>query len=302
MLCEHCGKEIPKDSKFCRYCGQPVTPHATGAKVSRLPLILAALLVCVVLVLGIRQSAGFAKPTGTASAASFGVQGQAPTPVKPPELSEYETKMANLHSSISDYARQMLAGELSNPDSLKLTHNWKALTNEGVFITHSGTAEYLNRNGMQTTQPYKVTMVLSNGGNHAFCMALVLGDTVVYDNGSNLDATGKIVRANTSYGDKTYGEQIFDSITNPDLWEKGPAVSDAPKALTLADYLAIDIGMTYDQTCKILGSSGVEISRSGSGRNEILTVVWIGPDAPGSNISVIFIGGRVDSKAQLGLQ
>lgn len=306
VLCEHCGKEIPGNSKFCRYCGQPVVPQPpipSESNPSKLPLILAALVVCVVAVLGIRQMTGGAKPTATASAVS--------TPVaevsSAPELSEYEINMKKLHLDIVYFSKYMISEELSNPESMSLTHDWNALTSQGVFITHCGTAKYLNRNGVQTEQPFKATMVINSDRSNAFFMALTLGDTVLYDECYRLDETGKIVDSNTTFGDRGYGEQAFDSFTNPDLWKKGPndngyVFPDNDGDLTLADYQAIEIGMSYDQVCKILGGPGVELSRAGSGKNETFSVTWSSPSVLGANISIMFKGGKVESKVQLGLQ
>lgn len=298
VLCEHCGKGIPGDSKFCRYCGQPVIPQPPQVKTSKIPLILVVLLVCVVLVLGIRQTMSTSKVESTTIAAE----------VDPPALSEYETKMPELKRSVAYFAREMVNAQLSRPQKLRVTHDWDALTNRGVFVTHSGTVEYLNSNNMEIKQPYKVTMVLKEDYSSAFDMALVIGDTVFYDNCYRLDETGKIIAANTTYEEKGYGEQVFDHMANPDLWDRGlSAAADAANAgiqkdLTLADYQAIDIGMTYDQVCKVLGGTGVETSRAGSGQNEVLSVIWSGPDAFDPSISIVFVGGKVSSKAQLGLQ
>ncbi len=306
MLCEHCGKEIPGNSKFCRYCGQPVVPQPpipSESNPSKLPLILAALVVCVVVVLGIRQMTGVATQTSTIPATSASATEQS----NAPELSEYQKKLIKMDRDIVLFSHKIIHQELSNPDSLELTHNWDTLTNRGVFITHCGTAEYLNRDGVQTVQPFKVTMILNGDGSSAFSIALTLGDTVLYDECYRLDETGKIVDSNTTFGDRGYGEQVFDSFTNPDLWEKGPndngyVSADNDGDLTLADYQAIEIGMSYDQVCKILGDPGVELSRAGSGKNETFSVTWSSPSVLGANISIMFKGGKVESKAQMGLQ
>ncbi len=308
MLCEHCGKEIPGNSKFCRYCGQPVIPQLLPGKdePNKLPLILTALAVVVVAVLGIRHMTGSSQtPISPAapSAVEAAVSTDTASKISTPRPSEYKKEMAALRPQIDYFARQMIQNELSNPDSLKLTHNWKALTNRGIFITHSGTANYLNRNNVQTSQSFEATVVLSENGNNAFYMALTLGDTVLYDGCDDLDEAGNIVASNTTYGDRGYGQPVFDKIINPDLWDKGPeAATDTQQELTLADYQAIDTGMTYDQVCKILGGTGVELSRTGSGQNEIFSVVWSSPDAFGAKISVTFVDGKVNAKMQLGLQ
>lgn len=306
VLCEHCGKEIPGNSKFCRYCGQPVVPQPpipSESNPSKLPLILAALVVCVVAVLGIRQMTGVAKPTATASAVS--------TPVaevsSAPELSEYEKQMAELRPNLSYYSSRMIAKELSNPDSLELTHNWDALTNCGVFITHSGTAKYLNRDGIQTTQPFQVTLILKDDAKSAFYVTLKLGDSIIYDRHNDIDDDGIFICTNTIYSERGYGDKVFDNMLNPDLWKKGPndkgyVFPDNDGDLTLADYQAIEIGMSYDQVCKILGGPGVELSRAGSGKNETFSVTWSSPSVLGANISIMFKGGKVESKVQLGLQ
>lgn len=169
MLCKHCGKEIPENSKFCRYCGQAAEPQpiCDEGKKGKLPLILAVLLVGVVSVLGVRQMKGASAQAAAISAASS-------TAASAPEPSEFEKKMTELQSHITYYTKAMIRKELSNPDSLKLIGDWNALTNRGVFITHSGTAEYLNRDGVQTAQPFKATMILNGNNSSAFFMALTL--------------------------------------------------------------------------------------------------------------------------------
>ncbi|HWP50898.1 MAG TPA: zinc-ribbon domain-containing protein [Clostridia bacterium] len=299
VLCEHCGKEIPGDSKFCRYCGQVITPLSLSSnegKVGRFLLMIAMLLVCVITVLGIRQMTGTSKQAPATPAVTSSA----------PAVSEYHKNIAELYTAISQFTRHMISDELFDPSTLNLNHDWSALTNEGIIIVNSGTAEYVAKNGKKVTEPFEALFVLCNDGNSAYNMALKLGDTIVYDRCDSIDEKGIIVSNNMTFNGRGYGELISDSIINPSLWEKGPGdngyMPPDNSILTLASYQAIQIGMAYDQVCQMLGGPGVELSRSGTGKKEEFTVVWSSQNNFGASITVAFKGGKAISKVQFGLQ
>lgn len=77
--------------------------------------------------------------------------------------------------------------------------------------------------------------------------------------------------------------------------------------ITYAKYQQIQTGMSYQQVCNILGSSGRELARNKlegvEGYTEDITTIaygWQNPD--GSNMNAIFQNGKLVSKAQAGLK
>lgn len=69
---------------------------------------------------------------------------------------------------------------------------------------------------------------------------------------------------------------------------------------TLAKYNKIKNGVSYAQVKKIMGSSGTELSRAGSGQYETVMYMWKAADGV-SNMNVTFQGNKVLAKAQFGL-
>lgn len=74
--------------------------------------------------------------------------------------------------------------------------------------------------------------------------------------------------------------------------------------ITLAEFNAIQEGMTYQEVTDIVGSSGELISETDIGVPEYYTQMrsWEGEGLLGANANVIFQNGVVTSKAQFGLQ
>ena len=77
-----------------------------------------------------------------------------------------------------------------------------------------------------------------------------------------------------------------------------------PPTITLAEFNAIQEGMTYQEVTDIVGSSGELISETDIGIPEYYTQMrsWEGEGLLGANANVIFQGGVVTSKAQFGLE
>ncbi len=83
------------------------------------------------------------------------------------------------------------------------------------------------------------------------------------------------------------------------------AVTAAPAAAcqaTAASYQALQVGMTYAQSVKIIGCAGEEMARNQIGEFESVAVRWWGRGQPGANMLVFFQNGRLMQKAQSGLQ
>lgn len=75
------------------------------------------------------------------------------------------------------------------------------------------------------------------------------------------------------------------------------------ECITLAEYSAIQAGMSYQQVQQIVGSPGTILSESGVGQYYTFMVMWYGdPDDVGSNANVMFQNNKVIGKAQYGLR
>jgi hypothetical protein len=72
------------------------------------------------------------------------------------------------------------------------------------------------------------------------------------------------------------------------------------QGVTMAKYLRLSVGMTYDQAVGVIGTHGEEVSRVGSGAT--LTVMYSWSNRDGSNMNAMFQGGKLISKAQFGLK
>jgi hypothetical protein len=71
-------------------------------------------------------------------------------------------------------------------------------------------------------------------------------------------------------------------------------------AVTYEKYESLKTGMSYDDVVKIMGGEGQEVSMIGEGQFKMRTVIW---DAGFlSNVTVVFTGGRLSSKSQIGLK
>jgi hypothetical protein len=69
--------------------------------------------------------------------------------------------------------------------------------------------------------------------------------------------------------------------------------------VTMAQYEAIQSGMTYEQVSQIIGSAGEEMSRAEMAGFESASYSWQNPD--GSNVMAVFSDGALQTKAQFGL-
>lgn len=76
-------------------------------------------------------------------------------------------------------------------------------------------------------------------------------------------------------------------------------------SISLSEFNQIETGMTYEEVCNIVGgegtlSSSVDLGLGDSFKTEIYQ--WTGDGIIGANANVTFQGGKVMSKAQIGLQ
>lgn len=70
--------------------------------------------------------------------------------------------------------------------------------------------------------------------------------------------------------------------------------------LTLENYNKIKNGMSIKEVREIMGSDGVETMSSGTGKYKVNTIQWKGDNF--KFLSVVFIGEKVSSKVQNGLE
>jgi phage FluMu protein Com len=71
---------------------------------------------------------------------------------------------------------------------------------------------------------------------------------------------------------------------------------------TLAQYEQLQTGISYEQATRLLGSSGSELSRVGSGSLETVMYSWSGQGSRGANMTAMFQNDRLVAKAQAGLR
>jgi hypothetical protein len=82
---------------------------------------------------------------------------------------------------------------------------------------------------------------------------------------------------------------------------QGPAAGvSSPLVVTRADYESIQTGMGYQQVRSIIGTEGVELSRSDLAGYTTVMYSWKNPN--GSNMNAMFQNGRLVTKAQFGLR
>ncbi|UED72101.1 DUF3862 domain-containing protein [Brevibacillus sp. HD3.3A] len=82
-----------------------------------------------------------------------------------------------------------------------------------------------------------------------------------------------------------------------------PAPENKP-TISKAEFDKLKNGMTYEQVVEIVGGPGEMMSEVGSAGDQFHTVMytWEGEGSIGANANAMFQGGKLNSKAQLGLQ
>lgn len=79
-------------------------------------------------------------------------------------------------------------------------------------------------------------------------------------------------------------------------------VSDESEYISLDEYNKIQTGMSYDDVCNIIGSSGTQSSIVENYGYKVEIYTWYGNGVAGSNANVTFENGKVSGKAQVGLK
>lgn len=100
-------------------------------------------------------------------------------------------------------------------------------------------------------------------------------------------ATAEIIGKEVSWDGATKTINLTDKSSNP---------SNTPK-ITKAEYDSLVIGMSYARVCEIIGGPGKLMAESGNAR----IYMWEGVGSIGANAQMVFMDGKLYSKAQYGL-
>lgn len=316
MLCEHCGKEISGESKFCRYCGQSVAPAQSPAQndveisqptrdipsqpadapapsSSKKSLFIAALLVVVVCAafffhVNKKQPTSQNQPVNQAAAITA-------------SNSEYKNRMYSLQPQMEQHGKKMVLEALDNPKRTIFAYDPEGFTNDGVLLTSVGTVKYKDAQEKDITRKFEATFVTDNEG--LYYLALKLDGQTVYDRTDAIDPDGMIVATNMTFEDRGYGEMILDNIVNPDKWAKNAAdYNNAEEEITMAEFTAIALGMDYREVCATIGSGGVEKSRVALLGSETAIYTWAGIGAKDAGAALTFVDDVLIAKEQEGLK
>lgn len=79
-------------------------------------------------------------------------------------------------------------------------------------------------------------------------------------------------------------------------------VNDESEYISLAEFNQIQTGMSYEDVCAIIGSSGTQSSVVEGFGTKVEIYTWYGNGLAGSNANVTFENGKVSGKAQAGLK
>jgi hypothetical protein len=99
---------------------------------------------------------------------------------------------------------------------------------------------------------------------------------------------------------------ICGCVTPNDLIKGTEAdIINSEGSISLEEFNQIETGMTYEEVCNIIGGEGtlgssVDMGIGDEYKTEIYQ--WTGNGSIGANASVTFQGGKVISKAQIGLK
>ena len=91
-------------------------------------------------------------------------------------------------------------------------------------------------------------------------------------------------------------------IVGPQIANPAYAFGGNAPTISYAEYTKIEMGMTYDEVCKIVGSSGTEIVRTEVAGFQSTVIGWKGEGRDGANATVSFQNGKAVVKVQLGLK
>ncbi|MGR6115870.1 DUF3862 domain-containing protein [Aeribacillus composti] len=112
----------------------------------------------------------------------------------------------------------------------------------------------------------------------------------------------------TNTAEQASTEQQKEAETQPKKTEEKPEPQpeetepENKPTISKAEFDAIKTGMTYEEVVKIIGSEGEVRSETGEAGSEFHTIMysWDG-EGVGANATLMFQGGKLQSKAQFGL-
>ena len=91
------------------------------------------------------------------------------------------------------------------------------------------------------------------------------------------------------------------NIVIPDIASNKTTLIPSSQGITLAKYMKLNTGMTYDDVISILGKNGVELSSTEIAGIKSVTYMWDGVSFA-SNMNATFSNNQLISKAQFGLK
>lgn len=113
--------------------------------------------------------------------------------------------------------------------------------------------------------------------------------TVAACSSSNKDSQNKETESSAATSTQSAGEK--------------PASSDKVK-ITKEQYNKIENGMTYQEVVEIVGGEGEIITETGEKGTDLygIGVLYEGKGGVGANASLIFLGDKLQTKSQIGLE
>lgn len=95
-------------------------------------------------------------------------------------------------------------------------------------------------------------------------------------------------------------EQKKSTPTTSSTPSTSPGSTDSGSGLTMDKYNQIKNGMSYQEVKDIIGREGTQTMSSGEGKYKVESYKWEGDNY--QFISVVFMGGKVNSKVQANLK
>jgi hypothetical protein len=92
------------------------------------------------------------------------------------------------------------------------------------------------------------------------------------------------------------------SVATPSTVSRVLKSTVRPCGATLAEYMALQVGMTLDDANRTIGCRGTEVSRVSLDGYETAIVSWPGESGGISNMNATFDNGRLTGRAQLALR
>ncbi len=306
--CQICGRTLPSErtNPICSYCYQspfPVGEPEQNRKGKNKPLVF----ICIAVIFIFLGYCYYYWSSSYKTVNSDNSSNSSNDTSSEVVLTEHEKAMEKACEHIFPSATYIIKNELKNPNTLSIKHDKSKFKADGAKISDFGTATYVNTNNKEVSLPYEICAIFTE--EYYASLYLKIGDSVLYDYRNYVDDKGKITEQGASYYGLKKGSNYFkdedgnifivpiESGITPDTSD---SLNDA--YITSSEYNKIEIGMTYDEVCGIIGSYGKELSRVSIKGYETVLIMWEGKGPVGANANVTFQNGKVMSKAQLLLE